>query len=115
MLTDSRLSELYVVPEQDAPDPISSQAFVPYVRWRRNEKAIQITFYTCYFNERDRDVVTNALAKYPEAENLIIDIRGNLGGNDAYWVEDVIEPLGGNWEFSYRGYYRDTPEGKAAE
>ncbi len=110
VLTDDRLSEIYVVPEPDAADPISSSAYVPYVRWRRNEKAIQITFYTCYFNERDRDVVTKALAKYPEAENLIIDIRNNSGGNDAYWVENLIEPLGGDWEFSYRGYYRDTPE-----
>jgi hypothetical protein len=32
----------------------------------------------------------NSIADY---DNLIIDIRGNCGGNDGFWIEELVKPL----------------------
>lgn len=43
--------------------------------------------------EHDGIIIRNFLEEVKDYEKLIIDIRGNGGGNDHYWMENVIEPL----------------------
>jgi hypothetical protein len=59
--------------------------------------------------ERDRTVLTDALARYPDTEHIIFDIRSN-GGGDSYWWDNLVAPLGGDADaWFYEVYYRDTP------
>jgi hypothetical protein len=43
--------------------------------------------------EEDGKEIRNFYEKIKDYNKLIIDIRGNGGGNDLYWIENVIEPL----------------------
>ena len=52
--------------------------------------------------------LVRAIEKYPEAENLIIDITNNSGGDDNYWKQNLVAPLGGDYSFSARTYIRKT-------
>ncbi|MBQ1756094.1 MAG: sigma-70 family RNA polymerase sigma factor [Oscillospiraceae bacterium] len=112
VLEDPNLSPLYQKPE-----PGSGEAAAPYgskspvVRWYEAEKTVSIAFSDCILSnaERDRDLVRTALAEHPEAENLIVDLRGNAGGDFEYWKPVLLEPLGGDWSWSARAFYRDTP------
>ena len=60
--------------------------------------------------ERDRDILTEALKQYPDVKHIIFDIRENSGGNDRYWKDNLVTPLGGD-PYEDRAYlfYRDTP------
>ncbi len=110
VLTDDGLSEVYAAPEISGYSDTAQSTYAPSVRWYKDEKAIQIHFYMSYDEERDKDLVEKVLARYPEAENLILDLRDCKGGSTEYWNSTVIEPLGGSWEVSLRGYYRGAPE-----
>ena len=110
VLTDDGLSEAYSAPDVSGYSETAQSTYAPSVRWYKDEKAIHIHFYVGYDEERDRDLVEKVLARYPEAENLILDLRDCKGGSTEYWNSTVIEPLGGSWEFSLRGYFRGAPE-----
>ena len=58
---------------------------------------------------RDRNLVADALARYPEAEHILFDITGNTGGSDLYWLENLVAPFGCDFTFEYRQFYRASP------
>ena len=41
-------------------------------------------------------------------DHIIFDICGNAGGNDAYWMENIVAPFGGSYEWDTWCYLRDT-------
>ena len=43
-----------------------------------------------------------------EIDHIIFDICGNVGGNDAYWIENIVAPFGGSYEWDTWCYLRDT-------
>ncbi|AEY66543.1 S41 family peptidase [Clostridium sp. BNL1100] len=47
-----------------------------------------------YYNiEKDRRIIKPFLNSIKDYSKLIIDIRGNGGGNDRYWIENIVQPL----------------------
>lgn len=53
--------------------------------------------------EEDGLITREFFGEIKDYEKLIIDIRGNQGGNDYYWIKNVIEPLT-NKELSVKNY-----------
>lgn len=43
--------------------------------------------------EKDGIIIRNFLEEIKDYEKLIIDIRRNMGGDDMYWMKNIIEPL----------------------
>lgn len=115
LLQDPRLSPLYDWGEGGRDNPAAgmdaSFSNPPTVRWYEDEKALLLFFPNCIVPniDRDREVVAKALAEHPEAKNLIVDLRGCHGGEADYWAPVLLEPLGGDWSWTTRAYYRDTP------
>ena len=117
LLLDPNLSPLY----QEALEAIfqgditnmygNTLSSPPTVRWYEEEKALMLRFTNCIVLNvsQDQEAVEKALAEHPDAEHLIIDLRGNQGGDYSYWVPVLLEPLGGDWSFTTRAFYRDTP------
>lgn len=58
--------------------------------------------------EEDGQIIRAFFEEIKDYDKLIIDIRGNGGGNDFYWMKNVIEPLT-HEEISVENYlfYRD--------
>lgn len=50
-----------------------------------------IKIKTC--NEKDIDEIRNFLKENEKAENIIIDMQGNTGGNTLAWREGIVAPL----------------------
>ena len=47
-----------------------------------------------YYNiEKDGKIIKPFLNSIKDYSKLIIDIRGNGGGNDRYWTENIVQPL----------------------
>ncbi len=47
-----------------------------------------------YYNiEKDGKIIKPFLNSIKDYDKLIIDIRGNGGGNDRYWTENIVQPL----------------------
>jgi hypothetical protein len=53
--------------------------------------------------EKDGLIIREFLGEIKDYEKFIIDIRGNQGGNDSYWIKNVIQPLA-NKELSVENY-----------
>lgn len=113
VLTDPRVSPLYLVPEQgsgegidesNAPGPEPSSSWYP----REKTLVIRIPSFDQRLVERDRTVVRDALDKHPEAEHIVFDITGNGGGSDWYWMENLVAPFGGAWDWSFRNYLHSS-------
>lgn len=62
--------------------------------------------------ERDRDVIWQAIAQYPDAENIVFDISNNSGGDTNYWIENIVAPFGEDYALGMRMYYRDSPRNR---
>lgn len=60
---------------------------------------------------RDQNMIQNYLNTLNNAsvEHIIFDITGNGGGSDSYWLENIVEPFGGNYAWNSVVYLRDTP------
>lgn len=43
--------------------------------------------------EKDNKIIRSFLEEVKNYKNLIIDIRGNGGGSDSYWIENIVKPL----------------------
>jgi C-terminal processing protease CtpA/Prc len=74
-------------------------------------KALYIKIPSFHYElvDRDSNIVYEGLKKYPEAENIIFDITTNGGGSDGYWMENLVAPFGGTYEFGYRSFFKSTP------
>ena len=110
-VTDPTLSEIY---QPAAADYIQKQTgTVPEVEVRYYDDCDALLLVISTFDhnavERDRNVLTDALKQYPNTKHIIFDISRNSGGDDAYWIKNLVTPLGGDLsELEYRLYYRDT-------
>lgn len=62
--------------------------------------------------ERDRDVIWQAIAQYPDAENIVFDISNNSGGDTGYWMANIVAPFGEDQAVGLRMYYRDSPRNR---
>lgn len=67
---------------------------------------LKIISFAEEFVERDRKLITDALKKYPDTKNIIVDIEDNAGGSDNYWIKNIVEPLGGKYEYSFRSFFK---------
>ena len=94
--------------EEESP---GSFAPVVYIQYYPDCHALylKIDSFSHELVERDRDIVLDALSQYPETEHLIFDITANKGGSDYYWIKDLVAPLGGHYEFSWRNFFKSSP------
>ena len=58
---------------------------------------------------RDSALVREALLKYPEAAHIVFDVTGNPGGSDAYWMDVIVNPFGGDYRYESEIYFMDSP------
>lgn len=111
LLQDPGLAVLYRLPESAEEDDntvsVSSVTVLYYPDCRALH--LRISSFSQEAVERDRDIVAEALDRYPEAEHIIFDITGNGGGSDLYWMQDLVAPFGGAWPFTFRSFYRASP------
>lgn len=113
VLTDPGLSERYRRSESgDLPPEETAEASYPTVAvmYYADCKALHlhISSFAQETVERDRDLVKEALSKYPQTEHIIFDLTGNSGGSDYYWMQNLVEPFGGSYAFSYRNYFKSS-------
>ena len=112
VLQDPGLSEIYVKSETPEEQTEEAEKLFPEV-WTQyfsdnDVLYIRITSFDHSLIERDNIAINDALAKYPDAKNLIIDIRNNSGGSDKYWMQNLVDPFGGRYEFKFRNYIRKS-------
>ncbi|MCM1038564.1 MAG: S41 family peptidase [Ruminococcus sp.] len=77
----------------------------------RKTVIFQIPTFTHIYVERDKTFFVDYLKSLDgmEIEHIIFDITGNRGGSDYYWEENIVAPFGGNYEWIYYLYLKDTP------
>lgn len=71
---------------------------------------LKIPTFVFFVQERDHDVLQQALEKYPEAENIVFDITGNSGGADGYWRDNLVAPFGEDQQCSLRMFFKGSPQ-----
>ena len=71
---------------------------------------LKIPTFVFFVQERDHDVLQQALEKYPEAENIVFDITGNSGGADGYWRDNLVAPFGEDQRCSLRMFFKGSPQ-----
>jgi len=71
---------------------------------------LKIPTFVFFVEERDHDVLQQALEQYPEAENIVFDITGNSGGSDGYWMNNLVAPFGEDRMCSIRLFFKDSPQ-----
>ena len=87
----------------------------PEVETRYLPEAKAVYFHFRTFNaavlERDRTVIQNYLDSLGdvEIEHVILDITGNGGGSDYYWMDNIVDVLGGISLWEHRVFFRETP------
>ena len=113
VLLSPNLSERYQPPEslesyeaQETAEPGSGASFMYYSDC--DALYIKIPSFAQEMVEKDSGIVYDTLEEYPKAEHIIFDIRGNGGGSDLYWRNNLVAPFGGQYEFCYRSYYRSS-------
>jgi len=78
-------------------DPTASRRYEPNVTTAvlddGNVAYLGIRSLTHEAVARDRDTIQSFLKENRTAKALIVDIRGNGGGDDAYWKQNVVAPL----------------------
>ena len=71
---------------------------------------LKIPTFVFFVQERDHDVLQQALEQYPEAENIVFDITGNSGGADGYWRDNLVAPFGEDQQCSLRMFFKGSPQ-----
>ena len=112
-LSDPGLSPIYQHVSQTVEQQIESQS-IPEVQvtYYPDCKALCLTIdsFKNPVIKRDQAVLTDALREYPDVEHIIFDITNNGGGNEIYWEDNLVRPLGGNpYAMGGRKFYRNTP------
>lgn len=101
--------------ESGSPDG-NGLGYLPPVKvtWYADCSTLCITVNTFQHEvvERDRDVIWQAIAQYPDAENIVFDISNNSGGDTNYWIENIVAPFGEDYALGMRMYYRDSPRNR---
>lgn len=84
--------------------------------WDADRGAIifRISTFDDDFCERDRHFIKDYLATLAaplsdlEINHIIFDLSGNMGGNDRYWMDNIVAPFGGSHDWTRWWYLRDT-------
>ncbi|SFO33037.1 Peptidase family S41 [Pseudobutyrivibrio sp. UC1225] len=111
VLQDDRIAEIYTKPtsiEAFEGEEISNQEV--YIQYYSDQKAIyfKIPSFSHELKERDEKVISDAIEKYAEVENVIFDITGNSGGSDYYWMDNIVAPFGGSYELNIRNFFKTS-------
>ena len=113
IVTDPKLSKRYKVPESSEQFVQDTQEQFPdvFMQYIADCKALYIKIPSFHYElvDRDSNIVYEGLKKYPETENIIFDITTTGGGSDGYWMENLVAPFGGTYEFGYRSFFKSTP------
>lgn len=82
---------------------------VIYDNQRKAVTFIIVTFDNSVL-ERDKDFINEYLPSLGNVDiaHIIFDISGNVGGSDYYWINNIVAPFGGNYEWTDWWYLRDT-------
>ena len=77
---------------------------------RRRAVVFRISTFDDQVCERDKNFISEFLSSLadPETDHIIFDLSGNTGGNDRYWMDNIVAPFGGNHEWITWWYLRDT-------
>lgn len=106
----------YSLPTESGSPDESGIGYIPPVKvtWYADCSTLCITVRTFAHEavERDRDVIWQAIAQYPDAENIVFDISNNSGGDTGYWMANIVAPFGEDQAFGLRMYYRDSPRNR---
>ena len=106
----------YSLPTESGSPDGNGLGYLPPVKvtWYADCSTLCITVRTFAHEavERDRDVIWQAIAQYPDAENIVFDISNNSGGDTGYWMANIVAPFGEDQAFGLRMYYRDSPRNR---
>ncbi|WP_197029465.1 S41 family peptidase [Butyrivibrio sp. AE3004] len=113
LLKDPKLSDIYTVPqsyEEYAEREKSDELTAVYVNYYDDCNALymRLPSFEHALVKRDKDIVYNALEQYPDTEHIIFDISANHGGDNTYWVDNIVAPFGGDHEFKLRAFYKSA-------
>lgn len=99
--------------EKESIDHVVKNESFPQASYDASRKTVmfQIPTFTHMYVERDKNFFVDYLKSLDgmEIEHIIFDITGNRGGSDYYWEENIAAPFGGNYEWIYYLYLKDTP------
>ena len=110
LLRDEKVLQAYeslTLPDRAA-EPVT---LPPSVTYYSAEKSLVFHFpsFEAEGAVRDSALVREALLSYPEAAHIVFDITGNLGGSDAYWMDVIVNPFGGDYRYESEIYFMDSP------
>jgi len=114
-LMDPGLSHLYALPEETSFSEYQDNeiSYYPEVAVAYYEDCktlcLAIPTFAQMTVKRDRDLIHDTILDYPEAENIVFDITGNSGGDDAYWMQNIVGRFGESYGMQWREFYRGTP------
>lgn len=109
--TYNKLQEL--MPDEERAEQINLMR--PQVSHYYDTKTVCIRYMTFSYDEGDRDkgllldALSNAYDQMGGIDNIIIDIRGNGGGNTEYWRGSIVGPLGGQSGWNVEIFIKDVP------
>ena len=88
--------------EEYAPKPVSCKV---------DEHTWLVRVPSCFGNNPTKEWMEEAAKQYRESgcENLIVDARGNIGGNDGIWHPFVPMLVDHKREWTVESYFRNTP------
>lgn len=114
-LMDPGLSPLYAPPEVTTFSEYQADEIGYYrevtVEYYEDCKTLRLAIPTFaqMTVERDKDLIHDTILSYPDAENIVFDITGNSGGDDTYWIQNIVGRFGESYGMKWREFYRDTP------
>ncbi len=74
---------------------------------------LRITSFNHLLIERDRDIIWEYVEEHKNAKHVIIDIQGNRGGSDYYWMENIVALFGGEYSWKQTLFFKESPVTKA--
>ena len=75
---------------------------------------IKIRSFDHIYEDADAYKISNAKEKYKSVKNIVIDVTGNTGGSTSYWVNNIVKPFGGHYEYISEEIIVDNETNKRA-
>lgn len=86
-------SNLEVVPYMELPFYESEEATEGTILEKEKTAYLRVPSFDYLQIDKDREKIYDFLKDIKDYPYLIIDIRGNSGGSDIYWKDNIVEPL----------------------
>ena len=107
----TRVSYALLRSEEETKEPV--EILYPEVTMDYYEDLQVVYFKIPSFNhlllKRDGDLIREYLEEHEDAKHVIFDIRGNRGGSDYYWEENLAAPFGGEYKWNRRLVLKESP------